>query len=240
MLDPDTYLTGVISPGGFEALFFYLADSDFMTSTLANFVSIVSNDTSSGTDPEVISSLQKFDVFSQTSYNPCRDFDNNGTAGGTRNWHNRSNTLSADVETPNFVAKGWGPKYLNTDGGAYCIITPLASKNQTEGAFTEGTITISPLLSNQTATETNLETALALQVEKDSLRIQVPNYETYDIIQGDVLFLPPGTNFTYQATAAFTKALYVTGGGNSFDQDLLDRSIPWDFASYPTYAGYTT
>ncbi|KAJ3952641.1 hypothetical protein N0V92_010909 [Colletotrichum tropicale] len=235
--DPDTQLTGVIQPGGFEELFVAIANSEFNSSTGSEFVPATSN-SSAGSNPDLISALEAFDVYAQLDYSPRRDLVN-GTAGGASTWHTAANELAADAVTPNFIAKNRGPKYLNADGGIYHLIVPFATGNQTAGNFTMGTATISPLLSNQTATEANLKQPVAFQLEEGALVVGVEGYDPVTLIQGDVVFVPASTPFTYYASAAFTKFLYVSGGGDGFDYELLQNAIPWEYATYPIYAGLT-
>ncbi|GJC96581.1 Quercetin-dioxygenase [Colletotrichum higginsianum IMI 349063] len=236
--DPDTQLTGVIQPGGFEQLFIAIANSEFNSSTGAEFVPAAVNG-SSGSNPELISALEAFDVYAQLDFNPRRDLVN-GSAGGDEDaWHTAANPLAPDAVTPNFIAKNRGPKYLNADGGVYHLVAPFATADQTASNFTMGTVTLSPLLSNQTANEANLTQPLAFQLEEGALNIAVDGYDAVTLIQGDVVFIPAHTPFTYNALAAFTKFLYVSGGGDGFDYQLLQRAVPWEYATYPVNAGFT-
>ncbi|KAK1689115.1 RmlC-like cupin domain-containing protein [Colletotrichum godetiae] len=238
--DPDTQLTGVIQPGGFEELFIAIANSDFVSPTGSEFVPAASNGSSSGSDPALISALEAFDVYAQLDFSPRRDLVNGSAGGATAStWHTASNTLAPDAVTPNFVAKNRGPKYLNADGGVYHLVAPFATANQTASNFTMGTVTLSPLLSNQTATKANLAQPLAFQLEEGALEVAVEGYDAVTLIQGDVVFVPANVPFTYAASAAFTKFLYVSGGGDGFDYQLLQRAVPWSYATYPIDAGFT-
>ncbi|OHE98045.1 hypothetical protein CORC01_06714 [Colletotrichum orchidophilum] len=237
MNDPDTQLTGVIQPGGFEELFVAIANTDFVSPIGSEFVPAASNG-SSGSDPAQISALEAFDVYAHLDFNPRRDLIN-GSAGGPNTWHTAANTLAPDVVTPNFIAKNRGPKYLNADGGVYHLIAPLATAKQTGNNFTMGTVTLSPLLSNQTATKANFDQPLAFQLEEGALEVAVEGYDAVTLIQGDVIFVPASTAFTYAASAAFTKFLYVSGGGDGFDYQLLQRAVPWEYTTYPINAGFT-
>lgn len=234
--DPDTQLTGVIQPGGFEELFIAIGQDGYASEIGAEFVP--GEVAEVGLDQSLISSLESFDVYAQTDYTPRRDIIN-GTAGGSGNWHNGTNELAADSATPNFVAKNWGPKYLNTDNGVYRLVAPMATGNQTANNFTMGTVTMSPLLSNQTASTVSYTQPVAFQLEEGMLSVTISGYDTVSLIQGDVVFVPGNTTFTYYAEAGFTRFLYVSGGGDGFDYDLMQRSESWDYATYPVEAGYT-
>ncbi|OJD35825.1 quercetin-dioxygenase [Diplodia corticola] len=241
--DPDTQLTGVIQPGGFEQLFIAIGDGPYNSSTGAAFVPAAVNSSASGagSSASMISALESFDVFAQLDYSPRYDFVNGsaGTSAGAR-WHDGANALAKDAHTPNFIAKGYGPKYLNVDDGVYRVVQPLVTDTQSAGNFTMGTITMSPLLANQTdTTQQNLTQPLAFQVEEGLLVVAVDGYDAVNLIQGDVVFIPAGTAFTYHAAVPFTKFLYVSGGGDGLDYQLLQKSVAWNYATYPTYAGYT-
>jgi quercetin dioxygenase-like cupin family protein len=234
--DPDTQLTGVIQPGGFEELFIALASDDFDSPIGSEYVPSSISDTTAS-DASVISALEAYDVYAQLDFDPRRDLVN-GSAGGAANWHNGSNTLAADSVTPNFIAKNWGPKYLNTDGGIYRLVSPLATGDQTANNFTMGNVVISPMMPNQTATSGSYTASLALQVEEGQLVVEVDGYDSVSLIQGDVVFVPAETSFTYYAAAAYTKLLYISGGGDGFDHQLMQRAESWDYATYPVDMGY--
>ncbi|KAH6949440.1 RmlC-like cupin domain-containing protein [Fusarium avenaceum] len=231
VLDPDTQMTGVIHPGGFEELFVALGD-DFSSNTGTPFVPAALNDSSSGTDPTVITTLESFDVFAQLDFEPRQDFIN-GQAGGSSQWHNDTNTLAIDSTTPNFIAKNRGPKYLNNIGGTYQLIAPLATKSQTNSNFTMGTVALSHQTDGTRPIETKLREPVAFQLEEGKLSIVIKGYEVVELIQGDVVFVPSNTVFTYHAVVPFTKFLYVSGGKDGFDQTLLKGAKAWDYASYP-------
>ncbi|KAJ5667847.1 uncharacterized protein N7477_006417, partial [Penicillium maclennaniae] len=120
-LDPDCEMVGVISPGGFEDLFYALG-TNYTSGTDTPFVPQASNGSSSPSG-SVISSLQKYDVYAQLSFEPRRDLVN-GTAP---EWHTGANQLGSPGE-PYFIANGYGPKYLNSKYG-YQIVQPLWTLN---------------------------------------------------------------------------------------------------------------
>lgn len=188
ILDPDTQMTGVIHPGGFE--------------------------------------------FAQLDFEPRQDFSN-GQAGGSSLWHNDTDTLAVDSTTPNFIAKIRGPKYLNNIGGTYQLIAPLAAKDQTGSNFTIGTVTLSHRIEGTRAISTRLREPVAFQLEEGELNISIDGYEAAELIQGDVVFVPGNTSFTYYAAVPFTKLLYVSGGKDGFDQTLMEGAHAWDYATYP-------
>ncbi|KAG6616484.1 Quercetin -dioxygenase [Phytophthora cinnamomi] len=101
-----------------------------------------------------------------------------------------------------------------------------------------GTLTMSAKASNETVNTITPKQPLAFQLEEGQLSVEVDG-ESAQLIQGDVLFVPTNTTFSYYATVPVTKFLYVSGGVDGFDQDLLQTSVEWEFAVYPTYAGYT-
>jgi len=236
ILDPDTQLTGVIQPGGFEKLFFASGDGTFDTSTFTPFDPVESSTAAgAGASADTISALESFDVHAHLEFTPRTDVVNG--IGGSGNWHNGSNSLAPDGYTPNFIAKNYGPKYLNTEHGFYHVIAPLVTGAQTTNNFTMGTMSLSPKLVNETARAVTAKQHLALQLQEGELIVAINN-ETARLIDGDVVFIPGGTPFSYFASVPFTKFLYVSAGGDGFDAELLANSVAWNFTTYPAHAGY--
>lgn len=163
----------------------------------------------------------------------------NGTASDLNlPWHNGENELPDDSTEPYFVAKDYGPKYLNTEVG-YKVIQPLATpKQSTSGNFTMGTIIMSNKLDNETASSATLPHHFALQMDEGQLALTVKGYKTAYLLQGDVAFIPSDTPFKYHATVPYTKFLYLNGGANGLDYQLLKNSKPWGWPAYPIQAGY--
>lgn len=236
LLEPDTQLTGVLVPGGFEEFFFNMQ---------------MSPTPNPGTLPGAggfdISELAKWDVYPQLNFTARRDVVN-GKAGGQGRWYNGANTLPGKSPTaPIWVAKNYGPKFLHeeTEGGRrYQIVTPFVTGLETNGTFSQGTITISPFLSaSGSGGETKAKTvkstvATAFMVEEGQLEVAVDGYdEPASLIDGDLVFVPANTSFSYVAKAEFTKFMYVTGGGNGIDKQLMNKARSWNSAFYPSGAG---
>lgn len=142
VLDPDTEMVGVIAPGGFEDLFFFLADSNYTSSTSSPYVPAAASNGSSGSPPAaIISALQSFDVYAELEFNARRDLVN-GSAGASNSsgWHTTADAIPEVNSTPYFVAKDYGPKYLNRDFG-YQIIQPFVTPVTGDKEFTQGSIT---------------------------------------------------------------------------------------------------
>ncbi|KAE9068044.1 hypothetical protein PF010_g27227 [Phytophthora fragariae] len=205
VLDPDTQMTGVIQPGGFEELFVALRDSYYNSSTYANFEPSRTN-SSTGTNADTISSLEEYDVYAQLTWETRHDAN-------------------------------YAQKYLNYENG-YKLLAPVQKGPQSGGNFTMGTITMSAKTSNETVDTITPKQPLAFQLEEGQLSVEVDG-ESAQLIQGDVLFVPANTTFSYYATVPVTKFLYVGGGADGFDQDLLQNSVEWEYAVYPTYADYS-
>jgi quercetin dioxygenase-like cupin family protein len=230
-LDPDTQMTGIIQPGGFEKLFIDIADGTYPSEIGSPFIP-ANLSIPAASDPSFIEALQAYDVYGEVTWDYRSDAVN-GIAG-SGNWHNGSNTLAPDSTTPNFIAKNYGPKYLNSEGGVYKIIAPLVQETQSAGNLTIGTISMAPLLSNQTADTVTFDVHTAFQMEEGQLVVEVAG-QTASLIQGDVFFVPAGTEFTYYASVPFTKFLYVTSGPTGIDTQLIQNSVEWEYASYPEY-----
>ncbi|KAI0809563.1 quercetin 2,3-dioxygenase [Xylaria sp. FL0064] len=229
ILDPDTELTGVIVPGGFEELFYTLGDN-FTTSTSTPYVPGTDLGLA-GPDADAISQLESFDVYAQLDFEPRRDLVNDSAPAGSI-WHSGSNALGEPGE-PYFIANGYGPKSLNSQSG-YQVIQPLTTHAQTQDLnFTISTISINKKRSNTTIPEYNLSGASAFQILEGLLSIEIGQYETVVLSSGDVAFIPPGVSFRYWSNVAFTKVLYVGKGDDALDRQLIAAGESWDFVTFP-------
>jgi len=235
ILDPDTEMTGVIAPGGFEKLFFFLADSNYSSPLDTPFVPLASNDSAgSGSSASVISALKDYDVYAQLAFEPRRDLVN-GSAPAS-GWHTEASVAVNDSQTPFFVAKDYGTKYLN-NGSFYQLVQPFVQPTQAGDAnFTEGTVTISRLSSpkKQAALPNiTLPDHMALEVLEGAIMLEMTG-QTIQLIGGDVAFIPEGTPFRYWSQVAFTKFLYIGAGRDTLDQRLIRNATSWDYAVFPT------
>ncbi|KAJ3579995.1 hypothetical protein NPX13_g566 [Xylaria arbuscula] len=231
ILDPDTELTGVIVPGGFEELFYTLGDN-FTSGTNTPYVPAPDLGLA-GPDSGAIGDLESFDVYAQLDFEPRRDLVNDTAPAGTV-WHSGANALGEPGE-PYFVANGYGPKALNSQFG-YQVVQPLATQDQSQDLdFTISTISINRKKSNLTIPEYALSGASAFQVLEGLLSIEIGEYESALLSGGDVAFIPPGVTFRYWSNVAFTKVLYVGKGDDSVDNQLIAAGEPWEFISFPTY-----
>ncbi|KAK4243500.1 RmlC-like cupin [Corynascus novoguineensis] len=214
LLEPDTQLTGVLVPGGFEEFFFHM---EFSAPPNPG-----NGTTLPGSGGFNISELADWDVYPQLDFVPRRDVVNGKAGPG--NWYDGQNDLPDDYSAPIWVAKNYGPKWLNSDGGRYQIVAP----------FSQGTVTISPSFSSgDVAPLVRSEVATAFMMEEGQLEVLVDGYEPVSLIDGDVVFVPANTSFSYVATAQFTKFMYVTGGGRGLDYELIKTGEPWNSAFYP-------
>jgi quercetin dioxygenase-like cupin family protein len=207
MLEPDTVLTGVLVPGGFEKFFFAMASPTFD-----------------------FRSLNNWDVYPQQTFSPRTDAMN-GIAG-SGNWYNGSNTLPGKA-TPNFVAKNYGPKWMNSQHGYHQIVTPFVTGKETDNKFSQGTITMSLRKANETVPTLKLPVHTAFVMEEGQLGVDVDGYDHVHLIDGDVVFIPANTPFKYYAEAEFTKFMYVSGGANGLDATLITAGSTFDKAIYP-------
>ncbi|KAK3984898.1 RmlC-like cupin [Cladorrhinum sp. PSN332] len=234
LLEPDTQLTGVLVPGGFEEFFFNMNFSP--SPNPGSGGSGGGEGTLPGANGFNISELEKWDVYPQLNFVPRRDVVNGKAGPG--NWYDGPNELPKDMSAPIWVARNHGPKWLNDDGGRYQVVTPFVTGQQTNGTFSQGTITVSPgPAAGREVTEKGLvvrsEVGTAFMLEEGQLEVTVEGYDPVSLINGDVVFVPGNTSFSYVATAEFTKFMYVTGGGKGLDYELITNAQPWDSAFYP-------
>lgn len=232
--DPFTEMVGVISPGGFEDLFYFLGTANISSETHSPFVPD-SNATMPGGDSAVISSLERFDVHAKLEYNPPMSFNENGTTGSSEPWHNGANKLAEDASSPFFVAKDYGPKYLAGDvKSGYSIVQPFIISKQSDGNFTEGTITLSQPQQGDSNVTWNLPGHTALEVVDGLVKVEIDGYpEVASLSIGDVVFVPAGKTFSFWAAAAFSKVLYVGQGDDTVDSRLMARAKTWDSPVFP-------
>ena len=235
LLDPDTELTGVIFPGGFEDLFFAIADRNVSyVSETPYRPEAVSDAAGSGSSASLISTLESFDVYAQLEFTPRRDIVN-GSSPSNTTWHSDANSIPSVAGEPYFIAGNYGPKYLTKSSGTWHIIqpfvTPVTGATQN---FTQGSIIISRQVSNATVEEHKLSGHTAFQVLEGSLRVTIGG-ETATLIGGDVAFIPSETSFRYWSEVAFTKFMYVSAGTQGLDQQLLSGASSCNYTAIPVY-----
>lgn len=232
--DPFTEMVGVISPGGFEDLFYFLGSANISSQTQSPYIPN-SNATAAGGDSETISSLEGFDVHAKLTYSPPMTFNVNGTTDASQPWHNGDNELAPDASTPFFVAKDYGSKYLAGDAeSGYVVIQPFITSTQSDGNFTEGTITLSEPEQGTSPVSWNLPGHTALEVVDGVIGIRVDGFEDLlSLSVGDVVFVPAGTAFSFWGEAAFSKVLYVGQGKDTLDSRLIAGAKSWNSPVWP-------
>lgn len=228
-------MVGVIQPGGFESLFYFLASANYSSTTSAPFPQ--GNFTTPGGDPGVIQKLQSFDVYAKLDFSPPMTFDANGVAGnGSSSWHSGANALGADSATPFFVAKGYGPKYLaaSSSNASYMVVEPFVTAAQSDGNFTQGTITLSQLPAGASAGTYSLPGHTALEVLDGLVGVSIDGYtDTLVLAVGDVVFVPANTTWSFWGEAAYSKVLYVGQGKNTLDAQIMAGAQVWDSVIWP-------
>lgn len=242
LLSPDTELTGVIVPGGFEALFYALSSGPFNTSTYAPYAlgpqdaANASASTSSGVADGLISELQALDVYAQLDFNTTLPLVD-GSSNANASWHKAASVIPEDDSTPYYVAKDWGPKYLVTNHSTfYQVVQPLNSPvNSGEYNFTLATISMQRKLQNQTDERHTLQGHCAFLVLEGALSLTMLN-ETVTLFDGDVAFVPADTQFSYSSPAGFSKVYYISQGQHGLDQQFISAGNLTDYPVWPAYA----
>jgi len=182
LLEPDTQLTGVLVPGGFEEFFFHMDHLAPAPVTLPG---------AGGFD---VAGLAAWDVYPQLDFVPRADAVNGKAGPG--NWYDGPNPLPKEVEGPIWVAKGYGTKYLVEGDGRYQIVAPFVTGEQTDGMFSQGTITLSPSRGGRKAPSVVSAVATAFMVEEGQLEVTVEGYDAARLINGDVVFMPGNVSFS--------------------------------------------
>ncbi|PYI34372.1 quercetin 2,3-dioxygenase anaerobically complexed with the substrate kaempferol [Aspergillus indologenus CBS 114.80] len=230
--DPDTEMTGVIVPGGFEDLFYYLGTNATDTTHTPYIPSSSDSSSTTGPDSSTISTLQSFDVYAELSFTPRTDTVN-GTAPANTVWHTGANALAATAGDPYFIANGWGPKYLNSQYG-YQIVAPFVTATQAQDTnYTLSTISMSTTPSTVTVPTWSFPGACAFQVQEGRVVVQIGDYAATELGSGDVAFIPGGVEFKYYSEAYFSKVLFVSSGSDGLDQKLVDGGEEWSSVSFP-------
>lgn len=240
LIDPDSQLSHVFHPAGFEHLFDEFSLGDFDSPVGAPYIPDPVDEQPFGPiTPELTKQFARLDLYAapKEEFDPRRDFVNGSASDSHARWHNGDNAIPETVD-PYFVANNYGPKYLNTENG-YKVIQPLATPANSEHKnFTMGTIILSEKLHNETASTIKLPHHFALQLDEGQLILKVDGYRSASLLQGDVAFIPANTTFSYHATVPFTRFLYMNAGAQGLEYQLLQKSQAWGFPSYPVFAGY--
>ncbi|ESZ96362.1 hypothetical protein SBOR_3245 [Sclerotinia borealis F-4128] len=235
VLDPDTEIVGIIQPGGFEELFYALADSNWTSAssgTQPPYDPLIVVNGSSSPPASVLNALESFDVYAQFDFVPRRDAVN-GTAPTNTTWHTGTNKLGAQG-SPYYVAKDFGPKYIN-DAAGYQIIQPFVTPVQSGGDFSLSTITLDRKLSNITIPTSQFTGHAAFEIIEGMVTVELQG-ETLSLIQGDVVFIPGNTTYKYYSTVNFSKFLFIGAGAEAMDTQLIANGASWSSPVWPTYA----
>jgi quercetin dioxygenase-like cupin family protein len=226
-------MVGVIQPGGFEDLFYFLANANYSSSTNSPFPQ--GNFSSPGGDSSLIQTLEGFDVYAKLTFSPPTNWGANGATDEDAIWHDGENALGKDSQTPFFVAKGYGPKYLAGDrSSSYAIVEPFITSQQSDGNFTEGTITLSKPATGSKPITYSLPGHHALEVVDGLVNVEISGYEgTTSLSVGDVAFVPANTTFSFWGESAYSKVLYVGAGKDTIDARLKENAVEWDSVTWP-------
>lgn len=212
-------------------LFYALASTNYSSSTLSPY-DPTSNATSSPS-VAVLETLTSYDVYAELTYSPRRDAVN-GMAPANTTWHTGTNDLATDAYTPYFVAKDYGPQYLNSNSSyGYQVIQPLVTPTQSAGNFTLSTITIDRVSANSTVKTLSYPGHAAFEILEGQLTVQMEG-ETLNLLTGDVVFIPGNTAYKYYSTVAYTKFLHVGAGANTLDTALIASGESWVSPVWPT------
>ncbi|KAF2126739.1 quercetin 2,3-dioxygenase [Dothidotthia symphoricarpi CBS 119687] len=237
MLDPFVELTGVIQPGGFEKFFYWASQENYTSAFSAPFDSTMANATTPALSGDVADILISYDVHSTSDFTPPTNFVDGVVELGNSTpavWHNGANTLAEDAQTPFMVAKGYGPKYLAGNSSTYMIVEPFVTSKQSDGNFTQGTITLSQLGQTSRPTTYTLPNHTALEIVDGLVNVSVDGFKgTFSLVIGDVLFVPGGTAFSFWGAAAYSKVMYVGVGTDTLDSRLIAGGKSWDSAMFP-------
>ncbi|KAG4434485.1 hypothetical protein IFR05_010028 [Cadophora sp. M221] len=229
ILDPDTEMVGVISPGGLEVLFYALSSGNYTSPASSPYDPSIEASPSTTPDDAFDKVLEGFDVCTQ-NFTPRSDAVN-GAAPARSVWHTSPNILANDSTTPFFVAKDYGPQYLNNQTGSYKVIQPFVTPVQSAGNFTLSTITMARVAISAVP-ESTYPGHSAFEVLDGKLKVLMGG-ETLSLLQGDVVFVPGNTSYRYFSDVAYTKVLHVSQGAVGLDSELIACGERWDSPVWP-------
>jgi len=163
------------------------------------------------------------------------NFGANGATEEDAVWHDGSNDLGRDAQTPFYVAKGYGPKYLAGDKeSSYAIVEPFVTSQQSDGNFTEGTITLSRPVAGAKPATYSLPGHTALEVVDGLVSVDVGGFKGNTTLSvGDVVFVPANTTFSFWGESVYSKVLYVGAGKDTVDARIRKDAKEWDSATWP-------
>ncbi|KAL2062376.1 hypothetical protein VTL71DRAFT_6642 [Oculimacula yallundae] len=229
ILDPDTEMVGVIYPGGFETLFYALSNGNYTSSTSSPYDPSIEASPTPMPDGDFIKMLEGFDVYVQ-NYTPRADAVNGAAPSGST-WHNGINTPASNSTSPFFVAKDYGPQYLNNQTGSYKVIQPFVTPVQSAGNFTLSTITMARVSAGDVP-ESMFPGHAAFEVLDGQLKVLIGG-ETISLMQGDVVFIPGNTTYKYFSDVAYTKILHISQGAVGLDSKLIAGGEAWNSPVWP-------
>lgn len=248
IVEPNTDMYGVVFDGGLEQMFFAIGVPNMTYPSFSPY------------DPTAMeavampapmpppdfngSSAGMYDIISNPDFVPRTDIVNGSAPAGT-GWHSPANTLPSDPTAPYYVARDFGPKYLNSEGGSYQVIQPLNMAEQsvpTGHNFTLSFINMSMrgAVGNASSTSEPPTPRYAghagFRVEDGAMILTVEGYEPVQLLYGDVAFVPGNTSYSYYAPSpvSFTRVLHFAAEVNGLDTTLIARAVPWNSPVWPT------
>lgn len=183
----------------------------------------------------MITTLEGYDVYAKLAFSPPMNFGANGATEEDAIWHDGNNELGKNSQTPYFVAKGYGPRYLAGDrASSYAIVEPFVASQQSDGNFTEGTITLSKPVAGSQPTTYSLPGHTALEVVDGLVSVEVGGFKGHTALSvGDVVFVPANTSFSFWGESVYSKVLYVGAGRDTVDARIMRNAKKWDSATWP-------
>jgi quercetin dioxygenase-like cupin family protein len=177
--------------------------------------------------PKVLGLMPEYNIMPAPRNSIDLDWTNGTTAEGLDTWRQSEQPLPQDGKEAYFLASNFGPKYLYLDRGA--VIASLTSPKQTGGVLSVATIALKPASKPQGTHKYKIDQAF--QVTEGQLILEIGD-ETVQLIFGDVVFIPRGTQFRLWSTVGFTKFI-VWSAGRGLADEMIERSEPWAFAVWP-------
>ena len=220
--DYDFEATTTYQPAGIEE-FLLAAGSEYASTTNSPF------DSEGKPEYNIAAALKladKYSVSLQLGFKLNNDFTNGTTSDGEGVWHMKGQKLPGSV-APYFLSNNMGPKFLNRASNQ--VVMTLTTEAESAGNTTIATIGMG---AGQMGATQSFKAPQAFQVLEGQLTIKIGD-QTVNLINGDLVFLPADTEFSYYSAVAWTKIYTYAAGSDSLASSIVKAGENWSASVFP-------
>ncbi|KAJ3337663.1 hypothetical protein HDU93_000741 [Gonapodya sp. JEL0774] len=228
-IEPDTYMIGVVFPGGFEDFFFNVS-TPWNPAVNAPFppdqpLAFPAN--------QFFAVAALFDVNVQPTYPLNNELNLNG-ATNNASWHADNNTIPSNSSTPYYIANGWGPKSLGGNDHGDIVISLLAKLTE------KGTVATLSMRRTSDAAIANGKSAAypighVINVLEGSIKVAIEGLGEQFLGYGDTLYILKNTKFRLYTDVNWAKVYVAAANDNNLITALLSNATTWPYAVPPAY-----